>query len=385
MLRIALLITVALAFMPLTACAAGRATILYTGAINGELEPCGCSPETQSGGLARLSGYVKRNIDALKPVLIVDAGNSLAPDTAQGRLKSEALTKSLSAIGFDAAAFYSATTPEAQVPLLDTLKGRVLSDLPGGAKGLSAERGGIGFNVSIDWKARKKGMVNVLLTNRPLADVDPKGWDIVLSSSGETIEEPLRKDGALLSAGYPKGQKIGVITVETGPDNRVSKLSHRWQPLGGDIKDDPEVRAILNGYEDKVAELAKDTEAKSATQGQYLGAAVCVECHRPYSESWEKTRHAGAFTTLERLGKHRNPECVACHTTGYGEEGGFLSPAATPALKGVQCEACHGPGKEHQGEFTPMRAVDKGVCLKCHTKENSPLFDYERYYERIKH
>src|SRR3990172_4098107 len=78
--------------------------ILYTGAIKGELEPCGCSPKTESGGLARLSGYISANRDALAPYVLVDAGNSMAEDTPQGRLKTEALLRSFNIIGYDAMA-----------------------------------------------------------------------------------------------------------------------------------------------------------------------------------------------------------------------------------------------------------------------------------------
>src|SRR3990172_49960 len=78
--------------------------ILYTGAIKGELEPCGCSPKTESGGLARLSGYISANREELKPYVLAEAGNSMAGDTPQGRLKTEALLKSFNIIGYDATA-----------------------------------------------------------------------------------------------------------------------------------------------------------------------------------------------------------------------------------------------------------------------------------------
>ena len=73
----------------------GAINILYTGGIKGELEPCGCSPKTESGGLARLSGYIEGKKEELKPYILIDAGNSMGEETPQGRLKSEALLEVL--------------------------------------------------------------------------------------------------------------------------------------------------------------------------------------------------------------------------------------------------------------------------------------------------
>src|SRR3989337_1419591 len=62
-----------LCLMPFDALAQDKVfNILYTGAIKGELEPCGCSPKSSSGGLARLSGHLSPNKEGLKPYLLLD-------------------------------------------------------------------------------------------------------------------------------------------------------------------------------------------------------------------------------------------------------------------------------------------------------------------------
>lgn len=371
--------------LPLSAAGQDRLNVLYTGAIKGELEPCGCSPETQSGGLARLSGYVKANRDKLDPFVLVDAGNSLAEDTPQGRLKSEALLKSFAVIGYDAAAFFRKGAP-ASVGLLLSGPGAMVnavSDMGGQRGSVTVERGRR-VNISVDPDGGKKGMFNILLTDRPPSD-GFAGWDIVVSSSGHALEEPLKADGPIIVSGYPKGQRLGILTLEFDGSGGLSGYSHRWQALGGDIREDGEVRKALKEYDEKVAGLAGAEEMDTAHDGPYLGAAGCVDCHQPFYESWEKTRHAGAFGTIEKAGKSRDPECVVCHSTGYKEEGGFQGVAATPGLAGVQCEACHGPGREHVLDLRPMRPVDGPICLKCHTGTNSPGFEYGRYLDRIKH
>src|SRR3954465_11495709 len=56
-----------------------RATIFYTGAIQGAVEPCGCTSDPL-GDISRLTGLVRRAVQAAKAphasgVLVVDAGN----------------------------------------------------------------------------------------------------------------------------------------------------------------------------------------------------------------------------------------------------------------------------------------------------------------------
>ena len=86
------------------------------------------------------------------------------------------------------------------------------------------------------------------------------------------------------------------------------------------------------------------------------------------------------------MGKASDPECLRCHTVGFGEEGGFFSFETTPELANVQCEACHGLNREHLTEYAkPLRPVTEKICLKCHTESNSPDFDYEVYREKIIH
>jgi len=377
--------TLAIALLPLKAQAQESLQILYTGAIKGELEPCGCSPETQSGGLARLSGFLMEEGGSLKPFILIDAGNSLAEDTAQGRLKSEALLRSFAVMGYDALAFFkSAAVPPAS---LNVRPGKnAITDIPGQRRSIETRRGEIRVNISADPKGLKKGPLNVLLTEKPVTGLkNVSGWDVVITSSGELLDEPVRIEGSIIISGYPKGEKLGVLKLSLDSHGKVSGFSHRWQPLGKEVKEDARVRAILKEYDTKVAALLVEKEKEAASLGPYLGEAACVECHEPFSESWKATRHARAFETLERVGKSKDPECVVCHTTGFGEAGGFYSKKATPGLADVQCEVCHGPGKDHVREGKATMAVDRSLCLRCHTAATSPFFDYESYRERIKH
>jgi len=352
----------------------------------GELEPCGCSPETQSGGLARLSGHIQANRKGLTPYILVDAGNVFAPDTPQGRLKAQAQMRSFAIIGYDAVAADINRSAVDGAFIKGLAKEHRVKTLP--RKGaVRVKKGGLKINISSDELLVKKGMINVLLTGRPVEELKAlKGWDVVVTSSGEELEEPVRSGATTIVSGYPKGQKLGVLTLKIDTaGKKVVAASHFWQSLKQDAPEDPAVRSVLKEYDALVAALLKEEELKPVVGGQYLGSGSCVECHQSHFESWKATRHSTAFSTLERVGKSKDPECVVCHTVGYGEEGGFLSLKSTPELANVQCESCHGPGREHSADFGPMRTIGKEVCLKCHTPENSMSFEYEKYLEKIKH
>jgi mono/diheme cytochrome c family protein len=52
----------------------------------------------------------------------------------------------------------------------------------------------------------------------------------------------------------------------------------------------------------------------------------------------------------------------------------------------VTCEACHGPGAAHvaaEGK-APLEPA-KDSCIRCHTAEMSPAFDYEEAWPVIVH
>ncbi|MBI5598879.1 MAG: hypothetical protein HY890_03980 [Deltaproteobacteria bacterium] len=361
--------------------------------MKGELEPCGRSPKTDYGGLARLAGYISSNREELRPYVLVDAGNSTGEDTPQGRLKSEALLNSLGIMGYDAAAFLEHDAlPEGFLSRIIEKYGiPALSDGARYRSSVPVASGPFGINISADSKGYKKGSFNILLTGRPVSEVRGEvssngGWDVIVTSSGEILEEPVKAGKTVIVSGYPKGEKLGILTVHTDAKGAVSGFAHRWQPLGKDIKEDSNVRDVLKEYDRKVASLVKDEERKSSLNGPYLGDASCDACHQPFMEGWKNTRHAGAFVALEKAGKSKDPECVRCHSVGYGEEGGFYSVTLTPGLANVQCEACHGPGKGHVSDFTkPMRPVGEDVCLRCHTRENSPDFVFKIYFEKIRH
>jgi len=89
----------------------------------------------------------------------------------------------------------------------------------------------------------------------------------------------------------------------------------------------------------------------------------CSSCHKSQYESWEQTAHGQAFKSLEAGEKleakelagldpnkdyTEDDECVGCHTTGFGLDGGYEIDYPSKYLTNVTCESCHGPGYRYQ-------------------------------------
>jgi hypothetical protein len=114
---------------------------------------------------------------------------------------------------------------------------------------------------------------------------------------------------------------------------------------------------------------------------EYVGAGKCKVCHLVVFNSWSKTSHASALSSLKPEEKG-NQHCLRCHTTGYGQSRYEPRPGLSN-LAGVQCEACHGPGSlysrssvmrntELSGAFG-LASIDSSTCTACHNQE-SPTF-----------
>ncbi|MBN1593401.1 MAG: cytochrome c family protein [Candidatus Coatesbacteria bacterium] len=118
----------------------------------------------------------------------------------------------------------------------------------------------------------------------------------------------------------------------------------------------------------------------------YIGPNECRTCHLEQYDSWQKTAHARSLNVLIDKGKSNSPDCLRCHTTGFGEASGFGDDEASPLLAAVTCEACHGPGSEHAsirksggaddgeyGEVNCSQCSMARICIICHRPPYSEI------------
>jgi len=173
---------------------------------------------------------------------------------------------------------------------------------------------------------------------------------------------------------------------------------HAAIPVQMTVSDDPKIIKGLEAYRAESAKLYKskmsaDVEkdlsekemiARIPKTSSFVGAISCKRCHEVNYRNWLKTKHAKASQTIAASPKYAQDECLMCHATGYGKVGEFATVEEVPFyLQGVQCEACHGEGKKHPEKGGIEKRVTLGMCRNCHTKDQSPTFNYMAYLEKI--
>ena len=243
---------------------------------------------------------------------------------------------------------------------------------------------------------------------------------------GEGADKPEIVGSVRLLEVGKKGKAAGVIGLY--PDDIENPVRFERVTLSGELFPDSErMTQVMQGYQDRLKSevVAKADGAVPHSSGAtFVGASKCGECHSTAFDIWKSTPHAHAFESLdpsfqrngfERLrGVNRSfdPECIACHVTGWNPEeylryeSGFLNEAfaaddAEKRLQGLlagnQCENCHGPGSRHVeyieadntsaaiNEVKVTLLQTEQTCIKCHDGDNSPGFKFEKYWEAVKH
>lgn len=239
-----------------------------------------------------------------------------------------------------------------------------------------------------------------------------------------------RETGIILHKTGQQGKYLAKIYASLSADVNGKVTIGEFEGLTIDldehIPDAPEIVDILDNFHDKIRQnrdsflqslLGQRAEHYWQDYPEYVGNRHCNKCHSNELTSHMGTSHIKSMQVLTLNKEDANPECLKCHTTGYGEDGGFVNKAETYHMAKVDCEACHGPGREHlgielqieearklnsrrkandeqlallesiKGEYdTKIRKeVPENICLQCHTNEWSPDFNYEEYVVKVNH
>lgn len=115
---------------------------------------------------------------------------------------------------------------------------------------------------------------------------------------------------------------------------------------------------------------------KPVTEAAYIGVKKCKMCHMKQFKAWQKMKHAKNFEALVGDEK-KDPECLKCHTTGFGDGGYDMnkSDEENKKFENVQCESCHGPGSKHfkspKNEKKETIIKKSASCADCHNLHKS--------------
>ena len=239
----------------------------------------------------------------------------------------------------------------------------------------------------------------------------PRGRYLSIASFwlASTADQPLDQAGARSRSVDGLNDLREVIALRTSRDEPIdeqqAKLDETVSRLTTELAgrnvvhlDDRALGSDLDGAStatDALADFRQDQLAAAVVRVQdtpqddgprYATGAACVQCHTAQVARWTLTPHAKAAHTLRKTANTDNPECVGCHTTAFGEPGGFadLSDAGMRTWGNVQCEACHGPLGGHPSDpsAAPQR-INENTCVGCHDEANSPNFDYATYTGQV--
>ena len=419
---------------------ATEVVLLYTGDTQSFLEVCGCA-DNQLGGIARRATMVNDLKRSYPNALLLDAGGLFAGDTVLDQLRCKIHLQAMKAIQYDATnvgvgelrfgqAFFETMRDSIGVPFVSAnlkINGvqmgasiRILDagdvrvgvigvagereiEVHGMAMGMMPESNKLqmpdGVTVEIDGvqeavaSVRQETDLIVVLSDldqeaerdliQHIADID-----VVIST--RSTEATHRIGNTLLLGTQPQGKAIGqaILNVENG---RVTAEQVTPVLLSESIGEDRTVKQLVDGFYNLVqknsalqqtgrprfAGFALEDQVRQGTN-RYVGVETCAGCHAAEVADWEHSHHAGAFNRLLQKQKHYQPDCVTCHTTGFGYPTGFQIGKDVKRLTNVQCEVCHGPGEQHarRPEVRNIRRTPSpDLCQHCHDANQTPDFD----------
>jgi hypothetical protein len=253
-------------------------------------------------------------------------------------------------------------------------------------------------------------------------------FDIIVAADGRDGDRQPKMLGStrLLRVGE-KGKTAGVVALY--PGDKTNPVRYELVTLSeAHFSNSEKMTDLMRSYQERL----KDGQVVTAEEpvghpsgATFVGASKCGECHTSAFDIWKETPHAHAFESLDpsykRHGFERlngvtrtfDPECLSCHVTGWEPEqyirfrSGFVNEefAADDSekllqalLAGNQCENCHGPGSRHvelieadnkeaaaREVRVTLEQAKSQMCEKCHDADNSPEFEFDKYWDAVKH
>lgn len=363
---------------------AKKPVILSTGNRLGQLGPCGCTLDPK-GSLARLvewSGHLSER--GLENTVWIDSGNNLFPleDINPGLEDNWKKTALLLADAYRALKIRAmAPGPKdfaAGLHFLSTWFSK--SKIDAVAANLShPDSKRIFWKPFVEWKigSEKWAVTSVLpvrsvtrdgvaieepvpALERVMKQIRAKGIDsivvlstldraanlriaselhpkMIVGSSDDLMDAPENVAGTTLWTHRREAQSVLVFDPRESGSATEEGLTDRWDPVSVKaISWRNKVSALNTERRNAAVDKTKVVPPKKRVPHPYVANQyLCKNCHKEQYDFWEKTKHASAYLVLFAKNQHFDPECIGCHSAGYGEKAGFTSIADPLLLKGA--------------------------------------------------
>ena len=408
--------------------------LIYSGNLDGELEPCGCTEEGNFGGINRRVSVFDKLRAEHPEMVAISGGGLISAEGSTDHIKAKHILKGFTALKYDAIgmqwkdlSYGIEFLGQNQLPWVvsnwdhkGVLKEKVISRSLGDQSlrikifswldpDHSPMRQMHGDHTIVNdnadqlqadiAKADTEGYITVLLTSLPLEAVqdsfDLKTVDIVfVKAAYEVFGEPKQEGKTLVLQPGSRGMRIARLDMNINAKGDIETWKHEVIALPSSVPDAPRMKAWYAAYNDEVKQdyLKRVEIRKQLNSGasDYAGEEQCKTCHVAEHKKWFDSQHAIAYEELEGVNKAFDPACIVCHTVGFGKPGGFVDMSLTPHLLNVQCENCHGAAKAHAESMgkepvTNHNWPKEKICGQCHVQKHSPSFTVEKYWPKIAH
>jgi nitrate/TMAO reductase-like tetraheme cytochrome c subunit len=227
--------------------------------------------------------------------------------------------------------------------------------------------------------------------------------DVIL---GGKVRQPsqqlLKENRSLILTTTNESRAVGVLQTQLLAPGRLEAIKGEVTLVSDQIPQAEELAALAVAYREQIrgtklaiddpATLQEDMVPGVQARATYAGTQNCISCHPKATQTWAQSGHARAFAALVAFKADADPNCIGCHTVGFGSPSGYRREFAETKLVDVGCESCHGPGSQHVaerragGEITAhFRPIGAGDCQKCHHGEFSRPFAWDQFWPHIAH
>ena len=448
-----------------------QAVLFVTGQQHGYLEPCGCTGlDQQKGGLIRRDTLLESLRERGWDMIPLDVGNQVRRIGRQPQLKFQTTVTAFNTMGYQAATLGIDDLQLSSVELVSIASTGDVNQTAFIASNLTILDPSFfpGYRI-IEAGGRKIGVTAVLgkefegkLQSEDIEFFDPverltsvveklkkqecdfivllahasieessavtkavPGIDLVVTAGGfgePTLNpEPIEGSDAVMVQVGTKGMYAGIVGLF---DDVQQPIRYQKIAISSQFEDSKRMLKEFEAYQLRLKEAGLDGLGVHAvahpTGREFVGSESCGDCHTAAFEVWENSPHFEATESIvnppnDRGGipRHFDPECIACHVTGWNPidfhpyKTGYMSLKESEHLLGSGCENCHGPGASHAAAENGDIDADnelleklreqmklpldkaRNKCMECHDLDNSPDFHtdgaFDEYWEKVKH